>query len=141
MTQDRLNDYGTALLRVSMGVMLFAHGMLKLIVFTPAGTAAFFQSLGFPGPLAYLVIAAEILGGLALIAGFRTRLVAIGLVPLMLGATIPHLANGWLFSSPNGGWEFPVFWTAALIAQALLGSGALSVDRAGNAGRSGLATA
>ena len=141
MTQDRLNDYGVALLRVSMGVMLFAHGMMKLIVFTPAGTAAFFQSLGFPGPLAYVVIAAEILGGLALIAGFKTRLVAIGLVPLMLGATIPHLANGWLFSSPNGGWEFPVFWTATLIAQALLGSGALSLDRARTADRAGLAAA
>lgn len=133
MTQDNLNSLGAALLRVSMGGLLLAHGLIKLIVFTPAGTAAFFESIGFPGPLAYAVIAAEVLGGLALVAGFKTRIVALGLVPLMIGATLPHAANGFLFSSANGGWEFPVFWTVALIVQALLGGGSLAIDRIGAA--------
>jgi uncharacterized membrane protein YphA (DoxX/SURF4 family) len=44
---------------------------------------------------------------------------------------VPHAGNGFLFSSPNGGWEFPVFWTLVLIVVALLGGGAWAVDGAG----------
>ncbi|WOE75936.1 DoxX family protein [Alterisphingorhabdus coralli] len=123
-----LTAYGTALLRVSLGTMLAAHGLLKLLVFTPAGTAAFFESIGFAGFLAYPVIAAEVIGGAALILGFKTRMVSLALVPLLIGATIPHAANGWVFSNPNGGWEFPVFWAVALVVQALLGRGAFALD-------------
>ncbi|MEM1133384.1 MAG: DoxX family protein [Pseudomonadota bacterium] len=123
-----LTAYGTALLRVSLGTMLAAHGLLKLLVFTPAGTAAFFESIGFAGFLAYPVIAAEVIGGAALILGFKTRMVSLALVPLLIGATIPHAGNGWLFSSPNGGWEFPVFWAIVLIVQAMLGRGAFAID-------------
>ncbi len=121
---------GIALLRIAQGSLLSAHGLLKLLVFTPAGTAAFFESLGLPAFVGYLVIAAELLGGLALILGYKTRLVALALVPLMIGATFPHIANGWLFSNNGGGWEFPAFWTLTLIVQAILGSGAFSVDNA-----------
>src|SRR5687768_16938963 len=53
-------DLAALLLRVSTGGLFLAHAGLKLFVFTPAGTAGFFESLGFPGPLAYLVIAAEL---------------------------------------------------------------------------------
>ena len=119
-----------ALLRVTMGGMFLAHAGLKIFVFTPAGTAGYFQSLGLPAALAYLTIAAELLGGLALIAGFRTRIVALALVPVMLGAAFfGHGAAGFFFSNPNGGWEFPAFWTVALLVQALLGAGAFAVDK------------
>ncbi len=124
----RTANYATALLRVSLGVMLLTHGLIKLMVFTPAGTAQFFQSIGFPGFLAVPVIAAEIGLGLALAIGFKTRLASLAAVPLLIGATIPHAGNGFLFSGPGGGWEFPVFWTIALIVQALLGHGAFAVD-------------
>ena len=119
-----------ALLRVTMGGMFLAHAGLKIFVFTPAGTAGYFQSLGLPAALAYLTIAAELLGGLALIAGFRTRIVALALVPVMLGAAFfGHGAAGFFFSNPNGGWEFPAFWTVALLVQALLGAGAFALDK------------
>lgn len=52
------------ILRVSLGILFLAHAGLKIFVFTPAGTVGFFESLGLPGPLAYLVIAAELLGGI-----------------------------------------------------------------------------
>ena len=68
---------------VSLGTMFIAHGLLKYVVFTPAGTVKFFESLGLPGPLAYLTIAAEVLGGIALVVGYRTRVVASALVPVM----------------------------------------------------------
>ncbi len=130
MSDTQRTDLALLLLRVSLGVMAFAHGfLLKVLVFTPAGTAKFFESVGYPAFFAYIIILAETLGGLALIAGVFTRLAAIGLIPILIGATLMHVGNGWVFSAPNGGWEFPAFWTVALVVQALLGPGAYSVGR------------
>ena len=121
-------DLAAALLRVSMGALFLLHGGLKLFVFTPAGTVGFFQSIGLPGPLAYVTIAAEILGGLALISGVYTRWVSLALVPVMVGAGyFGHAAFGFFFSNAGGGWEYPAFWTVALLVQALLGDGAYSL--------------
>ena len=127
MNTETLTPHGIALLRVSLGVMTLAHGFLKIFVFTIPGTVGYFESLSLPGMLAYAVIAAELAGGLALILGVQTRLVALALVPVLIGATLAHAGNGWLFSNPNGGWEFPAFWTLALVAQAMLGDGAWRV--------------
>lgn len=120
-------DYAATLLRVSSGVLLLAHGLLKLNVFTIAGTVGYFESLGIPGIFAYLTILAEIGGGLALIAGIAVRLVSIGVIPVLLGATWVHSGNGWMFSGEGGGWEFPLFWTLVQVAIALLGAGAYAV--------------
>ncbi|MFZ5710117.1 MAG: DoxX family protein [Pseudomonadota bacterium] len=123
-------EYAALLLRVTMGVWFLAHAWLKIAIFTPAGTAGYFQSLGLPGFLGYVTIAAELLGGLALIVGFGTRIVSVALIPLLLGAAwFAHWPNGFFFSNPNGGWEFPVFWAAALGVQALLGDGALALGK------------
>lgn len=120
--------YAALLLRVSLGVLFIAHGLLKVFVFTLAGTAGFFESLGIPGILAYPVTAAEIGGGLLLLVGFQTRWVALALVPVLIGATMVHIPNGWVFSNPNGGWEYPALWTVLLFVQALLGGGAYAVS-------------
>lgn len=128
MTNNSNADYAALLLRLSLGVLFIAHGALKLFVFTPAGTVGFFESIGLPAIFAYLTILAEIGGGAALIAGFATRLVSIATLPILLGAIfLVHGANGWLYSNPNGGWEFPAFWAVTLIVQALLGDGAYAV--------------
>ncbi len=116
--------YGALALRVALGVMFLAHGLLKVFVFTIPGTVGYFQSIGYPGFFAYLVIFAEVAGGVALIAGVYARYVALALIPVMIGATLEHLGNGWVFSSPKGGWEFPAFWTVTLVVQALIGDGA-----------------
>lgn len=129
MTNQRdFEQAGVLLLRVSLGTIYIAHGVyLKLLVFTLPGTAQFFSSIGLPGPLAYLVFAAEALGGAALILGFRTRWAALALVPVALGATWAHLGAGWLFTNSGGGWEYPLFLAVATLAQALLGDGALAM--------------
>lgn len=119
--------YGTLLLRVTLGVIFLAHGLLKVLVFTVPGTVQFFETQGYPGVLAYVVIAAEIAGGTLLILGVYTRWVALALVPILLGALSVHWPNGWLFSTPNGGWEYPAFLTIATIVQSLLGGGALAL--------------
>lgn len=121
--------YGITLLRIGLGVMWMAHALLKLFVFTLPGTAQFFASVGFPGFLAYPVFAAELLGGVALILGVYARQVSLALVPVMAAAAWVHLPNGWLHTSPNGGWEYPVFLLVASIALWLLGDGALAVRR------------
>lgn len=117
--------YAILLLRVTLGLLLLAHGWLKVAVFTLPGTAQFFQSLGFPGFMAYVVAPGEIVGGLMLIAGLYSRWVALALFPVLLVATIKvHGANGWLFSNEGGGWEFPAMFAIALLVQFLLGDGA-----------------
>ncbi len=123
-------DLAATILRVSLGVLFLAHAWLKLAVFTPAGTAAFFESLGFPGFLAYLVILAELVGGVALILGVWSRYAALALVPVLLGSIYaPHGAAGFFFSNEGGGWEYPAFWAIALVVQALLGDGAFTLRR------------
>lgn len=121
------SQYGVTLLRVSLGILFLAHGLLKLIVFTPAGTVGFFESLGLPGLFAYGVMFGEIFGGLALIAGAYTRLAAAALFPIALGATYFHLGAGWVFSNEGGGWEFPLFLAVTTAVQFLLGSGPLAL--------------
>lgn len=127
MIDNRTAPYAALLLRISLGVLLLAHGLLlKVMTFTIPGTAAYFQSIGYPAVFAYLVILGEIGGGIALILGVCTRTISLLLLPIMIGATIQHLPNGWLFSAAKGGWEFPAFWTMMLIVQALLGPGAFA---------------
>lgn len=111
-------------LRLSLGAMFIAHSLiLKHYTYTLPGTAQFFESLGLPAGLAYLTFWAELIGGVLLVAGLGTRWVALGLLPVLAGAAWAHAGNGWVFSAPNGGWEYPVFLIAASLVQALLGDG------------------
>jgi len=119
--------YAALVLRIALGTMFVAHGLLKLLVFTLPGTAEFFAAVGFPGWLAYPVTFAEISGGALLILGVQTRAVALALLPVLLGAISVHFANGWAYTNANGGWEYAAFLSAASVAQALLGDGAYAL--------------
>ena len=111
---------GDPLLRVALGIMFIAHSVvLKYFTFTLAGTAQYFSSIGLPAPLAYVVFALEAIGGVLLVLNIATRWVALGLVPVLLGAMWVHLGNGWVFSAPNGGWEYPLFLIVISIVVAL----------------------
>ena len=128
MTRADLIPYAALILRLSLGIMFLAHAWMKYAVFMPAGTAKYFQSLGLPGFVGYLTMIAAALGGVLLILGIATSLVALALVPLILGTIVlVHGAKGWSFANEGGGWEFPAFWAVALVVQALLGSGAFSL--------------
>lgn len=130
MIDHRLAPWGATLLRVSLGVMFLAHSVvLKLGVFTLAGTAGYFESLGLPGFTAYLVFAAEAGGGLLLLLGVQARWVALALVPVLAGALWVHSGYGWVFSNEGGGWEYPLFLIVLAAVQALLGDGALALSR------------
>lgn len=132
MSHTREADTAALVLRVALGVVYLAHSiLLKLLTFGLPGTARFFVSVGLPGWLAYVTFAAEALGGVLLILGIYTRWVALALTLPLLGAIVwVHGGNGWVFSAPNGGWEYPAFLLAVSAVQVLLGDGAYALSRA-----------
>ncbi|MCB8822760.1 DoxX family protein [Microvirga rosea] len=141
MIDTRTAPYAALILRVTLGILFLAHAGLKVFVFTPAGTAQFFGSLGLPPALAYLTILVEVVGGVALIVGFYARIAALVLIPVLLGAIFTvHGPAGFFFTNPKGGWEYLALWIVGLLAQALLGDGALAL-KATPAKASGVLTA
>ncbi|MFT4248865.1 MAG: DoxX family protein [Pseudomonas sp.] len=123
-----LPAYGAALLRVTLGALFLVHGLTKLLVFTPAGTVGYFQSLGLPGGLAYVSMGLELLLGVTLILGIYARWFGLLGVPLLLGTIVSvHGANGFSFANAGGGWEYPAVWAIALVVQFLIGDGALAI--------------
>lgn len=128
MTAERLRDHGIAGIRIMVGVVFLAHGYSKIFDLGVGGMAEFLQQQGIPFPMvaSLLLIAAETVGGSALIVGFGTRIVALPLAFAMFVAiTTVHLASG--FFGPEG-YEFPLTLMIASVGLALTGSGALSLD-------------
>lgn len=129
-TTPRQLSIGIAIVRVITGVIMLAHGAQKLFQFGIAGVTQGFAGMGvpLPGIVAPLVTILEFAGGIALILGLLTRVVAFGLAIDMLGALfIVHLANG--FFLPNG-YEFVLVLFAATAALVIAGAGAFSIDQA-----------
>ena len=141
MIDNRLAPYGALGLRVALGLMFIAHAYLKLAVFTPAGFAGFLGQVGLPGFLAWPIILAEFIGGVAILTGFYGRLVSLALLPVLLGALMVHAPNGWLFTAANGGWEYPAFLALTALAHGLIGDGALALRPVRFSPRTAVATA
>lgn len=122
------SDHAALALRIALGVLFIAHGLFKLVTLGMPVTVQFFASLGFPAPLAYAVVAAELVGGAALILGAYVRPVAIVLAIVSFGAITAHAGNGWVFSNAGGGYEYPLFLGIVTLVQAVLGAGSFSFD-------------
>jgi putative oxidoreductase len=121
-------QWGIALLRVVTGVIFFLHGWQKLFEMGHDGVTGFFTSLNIPLPAvaAAIVIAVELLGGLALILGFLTRLVAVPLaIDMLVALVVVHRAK---FFVAEGGYEFVLLLAAASASLFFLGSGAFALD-------------
>ena len=112
-----------AVLRLALATMWLSHAWLKFGVFTMAGFSGFLAQQGLPTALAWPVLLAEAGGGLLILLGLGGRWVSLVLLPILAGATLVHAGNGWVFSAPNGGWEYPVFLMAMSLVHALLGDG------------------
>lgn len=127
--QQLSTQLGVTILRVALGAMYLAHAIvLKVMTFGLAGTAGYFVSLGLPRWFAYATVAAEVIGGTAILLGIKARWFALALSPILIGAlATAHAHNGWVFSAPGGGWEYPAYLFVLSIAQFLLGDGALAL--------------
>jgi putative oxidoreductase len=112
--------------------MFVAHSIvLKLLTFGLPGTAHFFVSVGLPAWLGYVTFAAEAAGGALLVLGVLSRWVALSLIPPLMGAIIwVHAGNGWVFTAPNGGWEYPAYLVVLCGVQGMLGDGAFALGGA-----------
>jgi putative oxidoreductase len=127
-TDLRSATTAVAVLRIVVGAVLLAHGAQKVFVFGHAGVTGAFAGMGVPLPAlsAAVVAAVELLGGIALVVGFCTRLAAALLAIDMLGAILlVHARNG--FFLPTGA-EFAVTLLGATAALAIAGGGAASID-------------
>lgn len=127
MIDHRLAPYGLFALRVALGLMFIAHAWLKLAVFTVAGFQGFLAQVGLPTLLAWPIILAELIGGLAILFGIYGRQASLALLPVLAGAFVIHAPNGWVFTAAGGGWEYPGFLIAATLAHVLAGDGAFAL--------------
>ena len=141
MIDQRFSVYAAMLLRLSLGTMWITHALLKVFVFTIPGFQGFLASHGMPPMLALPVVAMELIGGVLIVLGVHGRLVSLLLLPVLIGATAAHAANGWVFSNPQGGWEYPVFLMAMSIVHGLLGDGAFAITSRGRTSRGNLQAA
>lgn len=123
------SDTSAFILRISLATVLITHSLLlKLVVFTLAGTAQYFGSIGLPEELAYFVFVIEAVSGLALLLGFKTSFFSALVIPILIGATWAHSTNGWIFSNTGGGWEYPLLLTVLAIVQIGLGDGKYAIS-------------
>jgi putative oxidoreductase len=117
------------LLRIALAVMWLAHALLKPFVYTFAGTAQFFASVGIPGALVVPVFAAEIALTVALLLGIYARQAALLSVPILLTVVWVHAPNGWVHIAKGGGWEYPLFLAVTSVVLWLAGDGAWALKR------------
>ena len=111
-------------LRTALGAMWLSHSIvLKVMTFGMAGLAQWMGSVGFSPALAYPLVIAEIVGGSAILLGWHGRWASLALQPVLIGALAVHAGNGWVFTSANGGWEYPAFLIAMSIVHFALGDG------------------
>lgn len=133
------NDAGTALLRLALGVIFFAHGAQKMLGWFGGygfvGTMGFFTNvMHVPAPFAFLAIAAEFFGGLGLILGFLTRVAALGIFTNMAVAIVlVHHQFGffmnWTGAQKGEGYEYHLLVLALTVFLIIHGAGAASIDR------------
>ena len=124
-SSPRQLSLGLAALRLAVAMVFINHGRQKLFVYGFSGVTGAFTQMGvpFPGVTGPFIGLLEFFGGIALLIGFLTRLVALGLVFDMLGAILlVQLKRGF------SGYELEFLLLGSSLALALAGAGRLSVD-------------
>lgn len=124
----RKDELGLTLLRLSLGITFLIHGLDKFQSGI-AGTATFFESLGMPGFTAYVVALIELLGGIAMILGLGTRVVA-GLFAIIMAVAIfkVKLAIGFLGNGQMAGYELDLILLVISVYLALKNKTSWALD-------------
>lgn len=124
-----VRDIGLLLARALLGVVLIAHGWEKLVTNGAGATGEFFDSVGVPAAQAAAVFAGgvELIGGILLILGLLTPVVAALVVVVMVGAYFFVHQGAGIFAT-NGGWELVAVIALAVAVFGLVGAGRYSLD-------------
>lgn len=124
-----VRDIGLLITRVLLGVVLIAHGWEKLFTNGAGATGEFFNSVGVPAAQTAAVFAGlvELVGGILLIVGLLTPVVAALVVVVMLGAFF-YVHQGAGIYAANGGWELVAVIGLAVVVFGLVGNGRYSLD-------------
>jgi putative oxidoreductase len=130
---SRARDFSWLIIRVAAGGVLLTHGIIKLMTTTVAAFAGGSMARRGIEPAmaaAYVVWFNETIGAACLVLGLFTRFVAAAItIELAVITFAVSWPNGFSFSSPGGGWEFPFLWGLVVFAIALRGGGPYSLDR------------
>ncbi|CAH0288108.1 Putative oxidoreductase CatD [Peribacillus sp. Bi96] len=122
------NDAGQVFLRIILGLTFFIHGVSKFQGGI-GNTAGFFDSLGIPGFMAYIVAGIELIGGLAVILGFGTRIVSVLFAVILVGAVfMAKLPAGFLGNGQAAGYELDLALLAMSVYLACANTTVLSLD-------------
>jgi len=130
---EAISPYSYAIIRCAAGLILVYHGYMKLFGGAAAPVAQnVLTPLGFPLPIvwAYFLGILEFFGGIMLAVGLLTRPIALMFTIQMAFVLYWHSANGYFFSSPRGGWEYPLLLLVLYFAIFFRGGGRCSVDKA-----------
>jgi len=129
MKDCKCEDYAPTVLRIFLGLLFLAPGLMKLM--NPDSIIGMLGGMGFPlaALFGWIVIISEVLGGLALILGYKVKWAVWPLVIVLLVATITVAIPG--LSAPMGaiGLLWHILGIAGLISVFLSGAGALSLEK------------
>jgi putative oxidoreductase len=116
---------GLVALRLAVATIFIRHGAQKLFVFGFAGVTGAFTHMGvpLPGVMGPFIGLLEFFGGISLLIGLLTRLIALGFVCDMLGAILLVLLKKGF-----SGFELEFLLLGSSLALALTGAGRFSVD-------------
>jgi putative oxidoreductase len=123
------NELGQVIVRAMVGLTFFIHGLSKFQGGI-SNTVDFFDSLGIPGFMAYVVAVIELLGGIAFILGLGTRIVSLLFVFIMIGAIFTvKLSAGFLGNGQMAGYELDLILLAISIYFVFADSSQLSLEK------------
>lgn len=124
------NEIGKVILRVVLGLTFFIHGLVKFQGGI-ANTAAYFDMLGIPSFMAYIVAIIELVGGFVMIFGLGTQIVSILFAIVMLGAIFTaKLPAGFLGNGQGAGYELDLLLLAISVYFIFANKSKFSLDQA-----------
>jgi uncharacterized membrane protein YphA (DoxX/SURF4 family) len=118
-------DIASLILRLALGSLFIIHGYPKLTSGRKQG-GEWMKSMGLPAGMVGFAGFVEFFGGLGLVLGLLTPIVAVLFAIWMVGTT--WLATSKLKKKYMGGWELDLTLLLVSLALATLGSGMLSLD-------------
>ncbi|OZI13209.1 oxidoreductase [Bacillaceae bacterium SAS-127] len=123
------HELGALILRVMLGLTFFIHGLAKF----QGGIeniAGWFDSIGIPSFMAYIVAAVELVGGVALILGLGTRIIAgLFVIVMLVAISKVKLAAGFMGNGEMAGYEFDLALMAMSVYLIIAGSSLYSLDQ------------